>query len=141
MCGKERIRYVHIMRHNEFGELRVGCGCAAKMEEDYDNPRTRDDEARKKAARRSNFIKRDWRRNENGNYTLRYKGDNITIMKNKFGPGFGVIYKGKPIWEYKGRRNMDLDTAKRAAFDLFDSLHEVTRRPTPSWDYEEWSDD
>jgi hypothetical protein len=62
-------------------------------------------------------------------------------MKSKYGTGFGVIYKGTPKWEHKGRRNMDLDTAKRAAFDLFDSLHEVTRRPASYRDYVEWSDD
>jgi len=138
MCGKERIRYVHIMSHNDFGILRVGCGCAAKMEEDYENPKQRDDEARNKASRRTTFMKKDWRRNENGNYTIRYKGETITIMKSRYGSGYGVIFKGTPMWEYKGRRNMDLYTAKRAAFDLFDSLHEVSRRPRQSWDFDEW---
>jgi hypothetical protein len=140
MCGKERIRYVHIMSHNDGGILRVGCGCAAKMEEDYENPKQRDEEAKKKASRRTSFMKKIWRRNENGNYTLRYKGDTITIMKSKFGSTYGVIHKGTLIWDYKGRKNMDFNTSKRAAFDLFDSQHDVSRRSASFTDYE-WRDD
>ena len=40
MCGKEKIRYVHILSHPEFdGELRVGCDCALKMIDSYVDPR------------------------------------------------------------------------------------------------------
>jgi hypothetical protein len=138
MCGKEKIRYVHIMKHESYGTVRVGRVCASKMEDDYKNPEQRDDECKNRAARRSNFLKRDWNRRSNGNYTLRYKGDNITIVKSKFGPGYGVVFKGKYIWEYKGRKQMDFNTAKRAAFDLFDSLHEPKTAPTLYWDGEDW---
>ena len=32
MCGNERIRYVHILKHPDFPhELRVGCDCAEKL--------------------------------------------------------------------------------------------------------------
>ena len=82
MCDKERIRYVHIMDHGDYGTIRVGSSCAAKMEGDYTNPKQRDIECQKLSARRSNFLKREWVRKTNGNYTLRYKGDNITIVKN-----------------------------------------------------------
>lgn len=140
MCGKERIRYVHIMKHDEYGVLRVGCSCASKMEEDYSNPKKRDDDFRKRATRRTNFMKQDWRQRENGNYTLRYKGDTITIMKSRYGTNYGVIFNGDQIWDYNGKRNMDLDTSKRAAFDLFDSRHEMKRNSSPFMDYE-WSDD
>ena len=46
-------------------------------------------------------MKQEWyRKPEAGYYTLRYKGDYITIMKSKFGTGWGIIYKGKQQWEY-----------------------------------------
>jgi hypothetical protein len=36
MCEQAQLRYVHVMRHPEWeGELRVGCVCAGRMEEDY----------------------------------------------------------------------------------------------------------
>lgn len=39
MCGNEKIRYVHIMKHPDVdGELHVGCICASKMTDDYVNP-------------------------------------------------------------------------------------------------------
>ena len=139
MCGKEKIRYVHIMEHESYGIIRVGSSCASKMEDDYTNSRQRDDECKKRAARRSNFLNRDWNRRTNGNYTLRYKGDNITIVKNKYGPGYGVIFQGTSIWEYKDRKRMDLNTAKIAAFDLFDSLHVPKTTPTLYWNGEYWT--
>lgn len=138
MCGKEKIRYVHIMDHKEYGTIRVGSSCAAKMEEDYVKSGQRDDECKKRAARRSNFLKQRWHARENGNFTLKYKGDIITIIKSKFGHSYGVIFKGSFVWEYKGRKNMNLDIAKRAAFDLFDSLHEPKSTPTPYFNGESW---
>ena len=60
---------------------------------------------------------------DTGNYTLRYKGEYITIMKSKFGVGWGVIFRGERCWEYRGEKIRDLDTAKLAAFELFDEIH------------------
>ena len=46
MCGNEKIRYVHIMKHPEVhGELHVGCICASKMTDDYVNPEARENPA------------------------------------------------------------------------------------------------
>ena len=39
MCGHEKIRYVHILRHTEVrGEFRVGCDCDSKMTDNYADP-------------------------------------------------------------------------------------------------------
>jgi len=138
MCGKEKIRYVHIMEHENYGTIRVGSSCASKMEDDYVNPVQRDNECKNRATRRSNFLKRDWNERSNGNYTLRYKGDNLTIVKSKYDSGYGVVFQDTYVWEYKGRTRMDLNTAKRAAFDLFDSLHVPKTTPTLYWDGEYW---
>ena len=126
MCGKEKIRYVHLLKHPDYdGEIRVGCDCASKMICDYVTPQERERNLKNRVNRRKNFMKQEWyRKPETGNYTLRYKGDYITIMKSKFGPGWGIIYKGKQQWEYHGRKITDFDTARTVAFNLFDELHE-----------------
>lgn len=125
MCGQERIRYVHILSHPEVdGFLHVGCDCAAKMLNDYVNPVEREKNLRNKLKRRETFMRKDWTyKIDTGNYTLRYKGEYITIMKSKFGIGWGVIFRGERCWEYRGEKIRDLDTAKLAAFELFDEIY------------------
>lgn len=60
MCGNEKIRYVHIMKHPEFlGELRVGCICACHMTDDYESPQARERELRNRVQRKKNFMKSD----------------------------------------------------------------------------------
>lgn len=126
MCGNEKIRYVHILTHPEFdGELRVGCDCASKMTNDYVNPREHERNYRNRTNRRMNFLRQEWiRKPETGNYTLRYRGERITIMKSKFGPGWGVMFHNESRWEYNGRKIRDLETAKLVAFEMFDELRE-----------------
>jgi len=126
MCGNEKIRYVHILTHPEFdGELRVGCDCASNLINDYVNPREQERNYRNRTNRRTTFLRQEWtRKPETGNYSLRYKGEYITIMKSKYGVGWGVIFRGVQRWEHGGRKIRDIETAKLAAFDLFDELHD-----------------
>ena len=140
MCGKEKIRYVHLLKHPDYdGKIRVGCDCASKMICDYVTPQERERNLKNRVNRRKNFMKQEWyRKPETGNYTLRYKGDYITIMKSKFGPGWGIIYKGKQQWEYHGRKITDFDTARTVAFNLFDELHESRHQEQPYWDGDRW---
>jgi hypothetical protein len=133
MCGKEDIRFVHIMKHSEVGILRVGCNCAAKMEEDPSNPRKRDTECKNKASRRKSFLNKQWRARGNGNFTLRYKGDMITIFKDQYGPGFGVMYKGKVKKSHKGEILLDINISKIAAFELFDEYHTTKSADAYIW--------
>ncbi|MGM9600790.1 MAG: hypothetical protein ACI3W5_04285 [Faecousia sp.] len=140
MCGKEKIRYVHLLKHPDYnGEIRVGCDCASKMICDYVTPQERERNLKNRVNRRKNFMKQEWyRKPETGNYTLRYKGDNITIMRSKFGPGWGVIYKGRTQWEYHGRKITDFDTARTVAFNLFDEFYESRHQEQPYWDGNRW---
>jgi hypothetical protein len=140
MCGNERIRYVHILEHPDYyGEIRVGCVCASKMIEDYVNPREKERELKNRVNRKKNFMKQEWRyKPSTGNYSLRYKGDYITIIKSKFNSGWGVIFKGKCQWDYNGRMITDLNTAKIVAFNLFDELHESKEQVQPYWDGYRW---
>lgn len=139
MCGKERIRYVHILSHPEYGEIRVGCVCASNMLDDYVNPQLHERNLKNRTNRRLNFMKQEWRlKPSTGNYSMKYKGEFITIMRSKFGAGWGVIFQGKQVWQYNGRKIMDLSTAKQVAFDLFDENHVVQHGATPHWEDGRW---
>ncbi|MBO5376982.1 MAG: hypothetical protein J6A41_01185 [Ruminiclostridium sp.] len=125
MCGQERIRYVHILSHPDVEDaIHVGCDCAAQMLNDYVNPTERERNLRNKLKRRENFMRREWTRKDNtGNYTLRYKGENITIVKSKYG-SWGVVFREEWCWKYRGEKIHDINTAKLVAFELFDELYE-----------------
>lgn len=93
MCGNEKIRFVHIMKHPQYPKtLRVGCVCAEKMSGDYVNPRRNEESLRKRAMRKSNFEKREWSYNPTKKtYSKKYKGEYITIMKSHYG-NWGVFF-------------------------------------------------
>lgn len=44
----------------------------------------------------------------NGNFTRRYKGENITIMKNKYGEGWIIIFRGMVKRRSEGQEVLDL---------------------------------
>ena len=56
--------------------------------------------------------RREWQERNRGKYVLRYKGENITIMKSKFGAGWGVLYGGQSVFRYNNRRIDDFHTAQ-----------------------------
>lgn len=81
MCGNEKIRYVHIMKHPEFlGELRVGCICACHMTDDYESPQARERELRNVYKEKKFYEKRMASSVKTGNYTLKYKGGSILLL-------------------------------------------------------------
>lgn len=123
MCDQEGIRYVHVMEHPEFeGQLRVGCICAAKMEDDYVAPKRRERELRNRLSRKHTFLEKEWSRSNSGNLTLRYQRDYITIFQDRYGRNcYGVTYGSPRIeWFYKGKKIRNIETAKLLAFDLVD---------------------
>ena len=140
MCGNEKIRYVHIMTHPEYrGELRVGCDCACKMTDDYENPEARERDLKNRVQRKKNFMKKEWRQVvRSGNFTLKYKGENITIMRSKYGTGWGVCYAGEWRWNYHGKKISDFDTARLVAFNLFDEMYNSRSEAQPYWDGDRW---
>ena len=86
MCNNEKIRYVHIMKHPEYKILlHVGCVCAEKMSEDYENPRKQENALKNKLKRKYNFNKVEWRFNPiKKSYSKKYKGEYITILQSKY---------------------------------------------------------
>lgn len=78
MCGNEKIRFVHIMKHPQYPKtLHVGCVCAEKMSGDYVNPRRNEESLRKRAMRKSNFDKREWSYNPTKKPTVKNIKANI----------------------------------------------------------------
>ena len=120
------------------GELRVGCVCAEHMTDDYINPQKSERELKNRLNRKKNFMRREWQERAQGKYVLRYKGENITIMKSKFGAGWGVLYGGQSVFRYNNRRIDDFHTARLIAFDLFDEQYESRGEVQPYWDGMRW---
>ena len=126
MCGNEKIRYVHIMEHDEYDEeLQVGCVCAEKMSGDYVNPKKRQSELQNRAVRRSkrkaSWAKCAWKRSSKGNLWMKTDGHNITVFASPYKEGKWVfIIDGaysQPIYNSEAE-------AQLATFDEFWKLVE-----------------
>lgn len=121
MCNNERIRYVHIVTHPEVAEdFLVGCICAEKMTNDYVTPKRLEKKLRQRTARRANWIKKPWKRTENGNHTFIFEGHRLLIFKDKK----TSKYKCK-IGEVWGKKSFDtVEQAKNAVYNGIDYLKE-----------------
>lgn len=122
LCGCNKVRYVHVMRHeNFFEDVEVGCICAGIMEGDILAAKEREKEMRNRSKRRLNFPRRKWREARNGNLYLNYRGDRVFINNNRDGSYF-VNCNGINVWRYKGRPIDNFLSAAYAAFDLVDPI-------------------
>jgi len=84
MCNNERIRYVHILEHEDVPtQFRVGCICAEKMTNDYVTPRRLENSLKNKAERRKNWSNKDWKHSKNGNQYLKKDGHFLLIYHDK----------------------------------------------------------
>lgn len=64
LCGCSQVRFVHVMRHDEYFEtVSVGCICAGIMEGDILAARERERLMKNRAKRKRNFPNRQWRKN------------------------------------------------------------------------------
>ena len=85
LCDCSQVRFVHVMRHDEYFEtVSVGCICAGIMEGDILAARERERLMKNRAKRKRNFPHRQWRKNWYGNYQLTYRGRKLFI-NNKGG--------------------------------------------------------
>ena len=123
MCGKEKIRYVHWMKHEQYQKrFGVGCVCAGKMESNYKNAQNRERIFINIANRRKNWITRKWRISINGNPYLNIEDNNI------------VIFRCNKRWKYKVNDGFSIKTfeteeeAKLAVFDfLFFKKNQINK--------------
>jgi hypothetical protein len=121
MCNNERIRYVHVLTHENVNEeFRVGCICAEKMTNDYVNPKRLEKELKSNARKRVQWTKKDWNISQNGNYYLNYEQHHLLIYldkkTNKFKCKIGDVF---------GQKSFDtLEQAKNAIFTGINFLKE-----------------
>lgn len=85
MCGNERLRFIHVMTHDNFdGTLNVGCVCAEKMSGDSIGPKKRQEEVSKQTSRRasqkSKWLKRGWSLSARGN-PVRYINSHHVVVR------------------------------------------------------------
>ncbi len=89
MCGNHPIRFVHAMKHDDYGEtLGVGCVCAEHMTNDYISPKTLEKHIKRKAARRRNFLSLNWNTSKRGSSTLRKNGMTLHVFPHETKPGY-----------------------------------------------------
>ena len=120
MCGNERIRFVHLMRHPEHStELRVGCTCAEKMSGDYATPKEREKGLRSRAARREKWLARKWKTSRKGHPWLKSGAFHIVVcLEGKQTTCYRLF-----INERRGQRIYDSENAaKLAAFDAIEKM-------------------
>ena len=119
MCGNQVIRYAHHMEHPLYGSLICGCVCAGKMEDDIEAAKQRENELKKRQARRVNFFKRKWKHSQKGNDYLKIDDHIIVIYKLKNNQG----------WKYSVDNQFSKDTyasRERAMAAAFDRLADIT---------------
>lgn len=120
-CGKEQIRYVHLLSHLDYeGIIRVGCICAERLTDDYVKPRELEQNLRNRANRRANWLRRKWKISQKGNIYLETKdGYHVGCFPTKNGKFKAWI----------GKRTGKLchpteDAAKLAIFDALEQIRE-----------------
>jgi len=116
MCGNEKIRYVHVVSHPDIDEeFIVGCQCAEKLTDDYENPQRREKELRNKTNRRTNFLKRKWKISTKGNEYLNIDEHHILVSKDSKTHKYTVKIDDK--WG-----NKRFDTPKQAKIAAFKGI-------------------
>jgi hypothetical protein len=120
MCGKEQIRFVHTMEHDDYHSLDVGCICAGNMENDYEGAKRREAKARNRAARKAKWLSRKWKRSK-GNQYINAERHNLVVFPHKFRPGW---WKFKIDDKFSSATYKTVEEAKLAMFDAFEEVLE-----------------
>jgi len=83
MCGKEEIRYVHIMQHEEGLTIGAGCICAGKMEGNVELAKERENTLKGRISRFRTFFNTELKTSSKGNLYTKYRDTLITFLKDK----------------------------------------------------------
>ncbi|WP_417371684.1 hypothetical protein [Gelidibacter japonicus] len=121
MCNNERIRYVHVVSHRDFGEeFKVGCVCAEKMTNDYVNPKKHEKQLINKSQMRIKWLKKEWKISKKGNSYLKITDHLIVIYQDRYTKKFKIN-----IGDVLGTKQFeDIDQAKMAAFNGVEYMKE-----------------
>jgi hypothetical protein len=88
MCGVETIRFVHIMEHDNFGDVLGVCvACAEAMTGDAVNPRRIESQIRKKSGARDRWLAGHWYLSVRDNWVINVDGVNMGVFPVKFQNG------------------------------------------------------
>jgi hypothetical protein len=118
LCDCPKVRFVHVMQHEEFpNAIHVGCICAGVMEDDILAAKERERQMRNRAKRKKTFAKRIWEEQRYG-WSLSFKGDTIQM----FTKPYLVRYKHGTTMVYKGKKIDNFLSAVYAAFDMVDPI-------------------
>lgn len=130
MCEYKVIRYVHVMSHPEYPDLlHTGCVCTGNMEGDEGvAAEEREREIKNKAARRKNFMTKEWavkRAKNSGNLNpylkIGSKGKYIHFLIYKWDHGFTWMRWGRGIKHKSDYVFSTIEAAKLDIFDYYDS--------------------
>jgi len=117
MCGHQIIRYVHIMKHPEYYRtIGAGCICAGRMEGNPEAARERENAFKNRQSRRETFLRMPLKRSRNGHEYLKYKGEIITVLEDKFKKGqYKTVLRNQYSLSYPTK-----EEALAEAFDIMD---------------------
>ena len=80
MCGYHIIRYVHRMKHNNYGKtIGTGCVCAGRMEGDVVAAKKREQDFKNRQSRKSTFVTRKWKVSKNNNRYIKVGGRLVVL--------------------------------------------------------------
>jgi len=121
-CGRRDLRFLHVVKHPNGGQLTVGCECAKRLCYGYD-PERAENRLRNLYARRSRWLTRNWATSRKGNETLKFNHEGetvwVTIFADKRDPKLFCcsisVDGGKPF--FPSGNFVSADVAKLAAFD------------------------
>lgn len=116
MCGHQIIRYVHVMSHPSYPRrIGAGCVCAGRMEGDPARARERENRFKAREGRRDTFMKLPLKRSRNGNEYVKYKGEIITVLRDRFREGsYKAVYKNEYTQSHPEKRD--------ALFEVFERI-------------------
>lgn len=87
-CGEKRIRYVHVLEHDDHPErIGVCAACAEAFTGDAVNPRAVEVKVRLKGAARDAWLDGPWRLSVRKNHVLELGGHSMSVFPVKFKDG------------------------------------------------------
>ncbi len=122
MCGGARIRFVHILEHDDFDEILGVCvDCSQRMTGDTVNPRKVEAEVRRKSEARDRWLAGHWYLSARDNLVTNESGVNMGVFPVKFKHGMWSFRMGERF--FKGM----YPSAEQAKYALFEELWRYRR--------------
>ena len=117
MCGTARIRFVHVMEHDNFDEVLGVCiDCATGMTGDTVNPGLIEKQVRKKSEVRDNWLAGHWYLSARDNWVTQVNGVNMGVFPVKFQNGMWACRIENKF--FKGMHT-SIEAAKHALFEEY----------------------